>query len=70
MRRRVEFETTIKGGLPVLVKAVLHPPEPDVGILGWQPEYELFWLKGKPCRLEISDEDNERIMYECIDAIQ
>lgn len=69
MSRHVEFETTIKGGLPVIVKAILHPPEPDVGIFYWQPEYEMFWLKGKPCYLEISEGDHDRIMEECIDAL-
>lgn len=69
MPRYVEFETTIKGGLPVIVKALLHPPEPDIGIFDWQPEYELHWLKGKPCYLKISEDDHERIMEECLDAI-
>lgn len=65
MARHVEFETTIKGGLPVLIEAVMHPPEPDVGVNYWQPEFRLFWLKGGECFIDISDADQERIEEEC-----
>lgn len=67
MPRHVEFETTIKGGLPVIVKATLYPPEPDVGIFDWQPEYALYWLNGGECHIHVKDEDHERIIDECLE---
>lgn len=42
----MEFETTILGGLPVLVKFTMCPAEPDVGIMGeYVDEYELCSVK-------------------------
>lgn len=67
MSRHVEFETTIKGGLPVIVKAVLHPPEPDVGIFEWQPEiHSIEWLKGSKIKFDIDDFDWQKIQDECL----
>lgn len=63
----VEFETTINGGLPVVVAAKIHPAEPDVGILDGQPEFELFWIGGGACKINISDADWARIELECLD---
>jgi hypothetical protein len=34
MPRYVDFETTIKGGLPIIVKAILYPPEPEAILKG------------------------------------
>lgn len=68
MPRHVEFETTIKGGLPVVVKAVLYPPEPDVGIFDWQPEIDsIEWLKGGQIKFEIDDFDWQKIQDECVE---
>ena len=40
----VEFDSTIRGGLPVLVYATIFPAEPDVGIFSPQVEIEdIFW---------------------------
>lgn len=69
MARYVEFETTVKGGLPVLVKATIFPPEPDIGIDQWQPEFDLFWLKGKPCYIDIPQRDMDRISDECLEEM-
>lgn len=46
----MEFETTILGGLPVLVKFSLAPSEPDVGLMNeYVDEYQLCSVKtGKP----------------------
>jgi hypothetical protein len=44
MSKTVEFHSSIKGGLPVLVLARVHPAEPDVGC-GESAEIEgIFWL--------------------------
>lgn len=48
MSREVEFETTVRGGLPVWVLVRLYPEEPDVGIFHEQAEVEdIQWLSGK-----------------------
>lgn len=50
MARSVEFESTVKGGLPVSVFASIYPPEPDVGIFYPQVEItDIKWIgkKGK-----------------------
>ena len=70
MPRHAEFETTIKGGLPVLVKARIHPPETDIGINQWQPEPELFWLNGKPLSIDVPRKDMERIEDECLENME
>ena len=45
MATKIEFETTILGGMPVLVRASIAPREPDVGIFGeYVDEYELFFI--------------------------
>jgi hypothetical protein len=45
----VEFETRVRGGLPLIAKVKIYPPEPDVGIFHEQAEIlELYWLSGKP----------------------
>ena len=42
---KVEFETTILGGMPVLVKASIAPREPDVGLMyEYVDEYEIFFV--------------------------
>lgn len=67
MSRIAEFETTIRGGLPVVVKAVIHPPERDIGIFEWQPEFELFWPKGGLICFPIPEADERRIERECLE---
>jgi len=70
MARYAEFETTIKGGLPVLVKARIYPPEYDVGIFSWQPEPEFFWTSGKPLSIDVPKSDMERIEDECLENME
>lgn len=46
MKNAFEYETTILGGLPVLVKFTIGPAEPDVGIMGqYVDEYQLCSTK-------------------------
>jgi len=65
--KRVEFDTTIKGGLPVRVVARLCPPEPDIGIYDWQADPVLFWPGGGFMNIEIPPRDWERIITQCIE---
>lgn len=52
MAETVEFDSSVKGGLPVCVVARIHPPEPDVGIFNHTAEIvSVHWTSGK----EISD---------------
>ena len=67
MPRHVEFETTIKGGLPVIIKASVYPPEPDVGYMGPHAEFEIYWPNGGLCGINITDDDWQRIYNECLE---
>jgi len=43
------FESTIAGGLPVVVVASICPPEPDVGIFEpYAADLEIFDSQGRP----------------------
>lgn len=69
---KCEIETTIKGGLPVIVRASVHPAEPDVGIFTKQVDIDdICWLSGKSVSRKIynsiSAEDFERIATEVIE---
>ena len=47
MAREVEVNIRILGGLPVLAKTLVYPPEPDVGIMGEILEdVRLYWKSG------------------------
>ncbi len=60
MSTPIEIETTILGGLPVIVKAQIAPAEPDVGIMYSYPEdVQIFWI-GKKLR-EIPQSVYDRI---------
>lgn len=72
MSRQVEFQSTVKGGLPVLVVARIHAAEPDVGIFGKTAELEdICWPSGKPITAKawnsIPEADLERLMDEALD---
>ncbi len=44
----IEFETTINGGLPVLIEATLCPAEPGVGIFNeYVDDIRVFWVPRK-----------------------
>lgn len=54
MSTPIEMETTILGGLPVIVKAQIAPAEPSVGIpYPYPDDYQIFWI-GKKLR-EVPD---------------
>ena len=41
---KVQFDSTILGGLPVSVVACIQPAEPDVGLMdAYVEEVELYW---------------------------
>lgn len=66
MSRCVEFEDTVKGGLPVLVIASVYRAEPDVGIMHEYAEIEdICWPTGKSVTQKvydsISEDDMERL---------
>ena len=65
----IEFDSYVNGGLPITVKARMHPPEPDIGINYWQPEPALYWRSGKPLsdNVRVSEKDWDRIMRECME---
>lgn len=67
MSREVEFETTVKGGLPVIATCRLYPAEPDIGITQEQVEMEsICWLSGK----EVSRNVYRSIPQSDIDRIE
>jgi len=48
MSTEIEFETTVRGGLPVIVTCRLYPAEPDVGISTESVEIDnICWPSGK-----------------------
>lgn len=68
----VTFQTTVRGGLPVLVTCRLYPAEPDVGC-GESAEIEdICWLSGKPISnavwRSIPQADFDRIEDEALSA--
>ena len=67
----VEFESHVRGGLPIIVKARMYPPEPEIGIFHWQAEPLICWPSGKPLsdNVRISPDDWERICRECDDIL-
>lgn len=49
MAREIEFETTVAGGFPVLVRCTMQRAEPDVGIMSdYGEDFEVMTRKGKP----------------------
>ena len=65
------IETTIKGGLPVIASAIVYRAEPDVGLMGPHVEgIEVCFLSGHPVPFELSDEDDQRIADELVEAYE
>lgn len=49
MTSQFEIETTVKGGLPVIVEVEVEAPEPDTGHpTRWVSSYQFRWRNGKP----------------------
>ena len=65
----IEIETTIKDGLPVLASGEVQRPEPDVGIMSqFVEDLEVCFLSGHPVPFELSDEDDQRVVNEIVNA--
>ena len=66
----IEIQTTIKNGLPVLAQGEIVGPDPDVGYFHYGIEdLEILWLSGRPCRIEITAADEDRIVEELLSEI-
>ena len=68
----VTFQTSVRGGLPVLVTCRLYPAEPDVGA-GESAEIEdICWLSGKSVSnrvwRSIPQKDFDRLEEEALSA--
>ena len=65
----IEIETTIRNGLPVLVRGNVRKCHPDE-YPGFDQieELDVLWPSGKPCCLTISGADYDRIANELFDA--
>lgn len=69
-----EFETTVKGGLPVIAVVEIEPAEPDVGMMCSVATLEdLLWVGSrKPVTLKVfnslSASDLNRIEEEALDS--
>ena len=63
----IEIQTTIKNGLPVLAQGEIVGPDPDVGYFNHGIEdLEILWLSGRPCHLEITAAEEDRIIEELL----
>ena len=63
----IETQTTIKHGLPVIARGVVVGPDPAVGYFHYGIEdLELLWLNRRPCRLEITADEESRITKELL----
>lgn len=73
MPSRIEIQTTVKRGLPVLASGSYMSAEPDVGIFGDGIEDLAFsWLSGKPLpdkmQESVSEDDRIRVETELLEA--
>ena len=65
----IEIETTIKNGLPVLVRATVNKCHPsEYPGRNYIDDLEVLWLSGKPCNLDLSEEDDDRLADEIFEA--
>ena len=63
------IETTIRDGLPVLASGIVRRADSTVGPAGWVVEdLEVTFLSGHPIPFDLSDEDDQRIVNELVDA--
>ena len=65
----IEIETTIKNGLPVLVRGAVtkcHPREYPGR--DYCDDMEVLWMNGKPCNLDLTPEDDQRLSDELFSA--
>ena len=65
----IEIETIIKDGLPVIARGEICRSEPDVGIMSeFVEDLEVCFLSGHPVPGDLSDEDDQRIVDELVNA--
>ena len=65
----IEITTTIKGGLPVIAKAqLIRCPLTEYPGCDYIDDLSVFWLSGKPCHVEISCADDDRLAEELLAA--
>ena len=65
------IETTIRNGLPVRASGNVCRAEPDVGIMSkFVEDLEVCFLSGHPVPYELSDEDDQRIVQELLEAYE
>ena len=64
----INFNSSVCGGFPVVVRAGLCPPEPDVGFSGWYvDDMELYTEKGYPADfITLTEEEDSRLVSEAI----
>ena len=63
------IRTTIRNGLPVLASGEVCRPEPDVGIMTqFVEDLEVTFMSGHPVPGKLSDEDDQRLVDEIVDA--
>lgn len=71
-RHDVEFQSTVKDGLPIIVRATINPAEPDVGIMFAYPDdLDVYWPNGMPISASMYDtipqKDIDRLHEEAVD---
>jgi hypothetical protein len=64
----MEFESTIKGGLPVIVEYSIQPAEPDVGFeRDYIDDFVVKWTSGHEIKFDIPESDMDRLYDEAFD---
>ena len=64
-----EIETTIKNGLPVRVRGTVNECGPrEYPGRDYCDNMEVLWLSGKPCNLDLTPEDDDRLSDELFEA--
>lgn len=68
MAREIEFETTVAGGFPVLVRCTMQRAEPDVGIMSdYGEDFEVLTRQGGSAKFIeglITQDDWDRLNVE------
>ena len=64
-----EFESTINNGLPIRVRGTVTECGPrEYPGRAYCDNMEVLWMSGKPCNLNLSDADDERLSDELFEA--
>ena len=62
MVRKFEFTYEMEDGSEVTVKAVMEPPDREVGLLNWQGDVSVFTFDGVP--VELTERELEWIHWQ------